>query len=98
MPVPVVHVVGVPLVRYGYVAAFRSVLVRMALMLRVLGLFDKFMREAVEMNYLMTEPVIMDDSALRSLIGTIRKTPYAEGIRRTLAAVPQPAQRLATVA
>ena len=38
MPVPVVHVVGVPLVRYGYVAAFRSVLVRMALMLRVLGL------------------------------------------------------------
>ena len=38
VPVPVVHVVGVPLVRYGYVAALRSVLVRMALMLRVLGL------------------------------------------------------------
>ena len=57
-------------------------------MLRILGLFDKFMREAVEMNYLMTEPVIMDDSALQKLIGPIRKTPYAEGIRRTLAAVP----------
>jgi nucleoside-diphosphate-sugar epimerase len=57
-------------------------------MLRILGLFNKFMREAVEMNYLMTEPVIMDDSALQKLIGPIRKTPYAEGIRRMLAAVP----------
>jgi len=60
-------------------------------MLRILGLFDKFMREAVEMNYLMTEPVIMDDSALQALIGPVHKTPYAEGIRRTLAAVPKKA-------
>ena len=59
--------------------------------LRVIGLFDKVMREAVEMNYLMTEPVIMDDSALQGLIGPIRKTPYAEGIRRTMAAVPEKA-------
>ena len=35
----------------------------------------------------MTEPLIMDDSALQRLIGPVRKTPYAEGIRRTLAAV-----------
>jgi nucleoside-diphosphate-sugar epimerase len=60
-------------------------------MLRVIGLFDKFMREAVEMNYLMTEPVLMDDSALQELIGPIRKTPYAEGIRRSLAAVSRKA-------
>ena len=59
--------------------------------LRVIGLFDKFMREAVEMNYLMTAPLIMDDAALQGLIGPIRKTPYAEGIRRTMAAVPQAA-------
>ncbi len=59
--------------------------------LRVLGLFDKFMREAVEMNYLMTEPVILDDRALQGLIGPIPKTPYAEGIRRTMAAVPRAA-------
>ena len=58
------------------------------LLLRLVGLFDKFMREAVEMNYLMTEPVIMDDSALRQLIGPISKTPYAQGIRLTLDAVP----------
>jgi nucleoside-diphosphate-sugar epimerase len=76
-------------------AAGRRLSVRVAgkTMLRILGLFDKFMREAVEMNYLMTEPVIMDDAALQSLIGPIRKTPYAEGIRRTLAAVPKTAQQ-----
>jgi nucleoside-diphosphate-sugar epimerase len=56
-------------------------------MLRLLGLFNPFMRELVEMNYLMTDPLIMDDSALRRLIGPIRKTPYAEGVRQTLAAV-----------
>ena len=72
-------------------ATGRKLKVRVAgkTMLRVLGLFDKFMREAVEMNYLMTEPVIMDDSALQELIGPIRKTPYAEGIRQALAAVPK---------
>ena len=56
-------------------------------MLRVLGLFNRMIREMVEMNYLLTEPLIMDDSALQRLIGPIRKTSYAEGIRQTLAAV-----------
>jgi nucleoside-diphosphate-sugar epimerase len=55
-------------------------------MLRVLGLFSRMMREMVEMNYLLTEPLLMDDSALQRLIGPVRKTPYAEGIRQTLAA------------
>ena len=56
-------------------------------MLRVLGLFDKLLREMPEMHYLLTDPVILDDAALQRLIGPVRKTPYAEGIRRTLAAV-----------
>jgi nucleoside-diphosphate-sugar epimerase len=56
-------------------------------MLRLVGLFVPLMREFVEMHYLQTEPVIMDDSALQKLIGPIRKTPYAEGVRQTLAAV-----------
>jgi len=56
-------------------------------MLRVLGLFNRMIRELVEMNYLMTDPVIMDDTALQGLIGPIRKTPYSEGIRQTLAAI-----------
>jgi len=64
-------------------------------MLRVLGLFSPLMREMVEMNYLLTDPVILDDSALQSLIGPVHKTSYAEGIRRTLAAVGQPEQALA---
>lgn len=55
-------------------------------MLRLVGLFKPFMRELVEMNYLMTEPVLMDDSALQALLGPVAKTPYAEGLRRTLAA------------
>ena len=51
-------------------------------LLRVLGLFNPLMRELVEMNYLMTEPVVLDDSALTELIGPIAKTSYEEGIRR----------------
>jgi hypothetical protein len=55
-------------------------------MLRVIGLFNPLLREMVEMHYLLTEPVIMDDTALQKLIGPIAKTPYPEGIRQTLAA------------
>jgi len=56
-------------------------------MLRVVGLFNPVVRELVEMHYLHTDPVVMDDSALRQLIGPIAKMPYAEGVRRTLEAV-----------
>jgi hypothetical protein len=43
------------------------------------------------MHYLQTDPVILDDGALRQLIGPIHKTPYADGVRQTLAALrPQP--------
>ncbi|SOZ34779.1 NAD-dependent epimerase/dehydratase family protein [Cupriavidus neocaledonicus] len=67
-------------------------------MLRLIGLFNPFMREMVEMHYLMTEPLILDDSALRGLIGPIHKTPYAQGIRQTLAAVPRNRARAAVTA
>jgi len=56
-------------------------------LLRLLGLFNPMMREMVEMHYLLSEPLIMDDSALQRLLGPIRKTSYAEGVRQTLAAV-----------
>lgn len=56
-------------------------------MVRLAGLFDPFMRELVEMHYLLTNPVLLDDTALRGLLGTVHKTPYAEGIRQTLAAL-----------
>lgn len=54
-------------------------------MLRFIGLVNPFMRELVEMNYLMTQPVIMDDSALQQLIGPIHKTSYRDGVRAVLA-------------
>jgi hypothetical protein len=60
-------------------------------LLRVIGLFNPLMREMVEMHYLLTEPLIMDDSALQQLIGPIAKTSYSEGIRQTLAATRPPA-------
>jgi nucleoside-diphosphate-sugar epimerase len=67
-------------------------------MLRVLGLFMPMMREMVEMNYLMTEPVIMDDTALQKLIGPVRKTSYQEGVRQMLEAVRQSERVAATLA
>jgi len=67
-------------------------------LLRLIGLFKPMMREMVEMHYLQTDPVIMDDSALQGLIGPVHKTPYAEGIRQTLAAVANRQAPAATVA
>jgi nucleoside-diphosphate-sugar epimerase len=70
-------------------------------LLRLAGLFSPMMREMVEMHYLMTEPLLMDDSALYRLLGNVRKTSYTEGLRLTLEAYQrasqQPASRLATV-
>lgn len=55
--------------------------------LRVMGWFNPFMRELVEMHYLQTQPVIMDDSALQALIGPLHKTSYQDGIRLTVQAM-----------
>lgn len=55
-------------------------------LLRIAGLFDPFMRELAEMHYLLTDPLIMDDSALHTLLGPIAKTPYLQGIQATLEA------------
>jgi nucleoside-diphosphate-sugar epimerase len=54
--------------------------------LRIMGLFNPLMREMVEMNYLQTRPVVLDDLALRGLLGEIRKTGYEEGIRQCVEA------------
>lgn len=63
--------------------------------LRTLGLFNRVLRELVEMHYLQTTPVLLDDSALRGLLGPLPKTSYDEGIRATLAALPRPEPRRA---
>jgi len=56
-------------------------------MLRLMGAFNPLLREFVEMRYLMTDPVLLDDSALRTLIGAPRKTSYDDGVRATLASL-----------
>ena len=53
-------------------------------MLRVLGIFNPLLREVVEMHYLWTTPVKLDDTRLRQLLPNLHKTPYAEGIRATI--------------
>jgi nucleoside-diphosphate-sugar epimerase len=81
---------------YAYAGRKLQMMVAGKTMLRVLGLFNPIMRELVEMNYLMSEPLVLDDSALQALIGPIRKTSYDEGIRLALAGAssqPQPATR-----
>jgi nucleoside-diphosphate-sugar epimerase len=55
--------------------------------LRLMGLFNPLMREMVEMQYLQTTPVILDDSALQRLLGPVKKTSYDEGIQKTLEAM-----------
>lgn len=66
--------------------ADRSPRIRVAgkFMLRTLGIFNPIVRELVEMHYLQTTPVLMNDMALQQLLGPVRKTPYIEGIRKTL--------------
>ena len=61
--------------------------------LRVLGLFNPFLREVVEMHYLWTTPVKLDDARLRQLLPNLHKTPYAEGIRLTINAMRTDAAR-----
>ncbi|MBV9873329.1 MAG: NAD-dependent epimerase/dehydratase family protein [Verrucomicrobia bacterium] len=55
-------------------------------MLQLLGLFNPFLREIVEMHYLITQPLFLDDSALTNLLGPLNKTSYEEGVRASLAA------------
>jgi nucleoside-diphosphate-sugar epimerase len=57
------------------------------LMLRAAGLFNPLFRELVEMHYLHTTPVIVDDSALRRLLPNVVKTPYEEGVQQCIDAL-----------
>ena len=57
------------------------------LILRLMGLFNPFLREVVEMHYLWTTPVALDDSRLRRLLPNLRKTSYEDGIHATLEAM-----------
>jgi nucleoside-diphosphate-sugar epimerase len=53
-------------------------------MLKILGWFNPDIREVREMIYLQETPVILDDSKLVAKLGAVRKTPYDEGILKTI--------------
>jgi len=54
-------------------------------MFRLVGLLNRTARSAYEMAYLFDDPVLLDGSRYRSLIGTpYPATPYEEGARRTM--------------
>lgn len=56
-------------------------------MLRIMGFFNLFLREVVEMHYLWTTPVALDDSRLRGLLPGLEKTSYEAGIQATVEAM-----------
>jgi nucleoside-diphosphate-sugar epimerase len=55
--------------------------------LKMLGWFNPEIREVAEMIYLQETPVILDDSKLIAKLGDVPKTPYGEGIRKTIDAL-----------
>jgi nucleoside-diphosphate-sugar epimerase len=52
--------------------------------LALFGIVNPMMREIAEMYYLYDSGFILDDSALRSRLRTVIKTPYADGVRQTV--------------
>ncbi|WP_194842016.1 Rossmann-fold NAD(P)-binding domain-containing protein [Gracilibacillus salitolerans] len=49
-----------------------------------LGLFNKDMKEVVEMLYLTEDPVVLSGEKYEKYIGTLPRTPYRQGIKQTL--------------
>jgi len=70
----------------AFAATGKTMKIRVAgkTMVRVMGLFNPLMRELVEMHYLQTTPVLLDDTALTTLLGSVKKTRYAEGVKRSV--------------
>ncbi|ELK45954.1 SDR family NAD(P)-dependent oxidoreductase [Halobacillus sp. BAB-2008] len=56
-------------------------------MVRMLGLFDKMMREFVEMMYLYEQPVVLSGAKFEREIGPVPTTSYKDGIGRTMEAM-----------
>ncbi|KAB8139354.1 NAD(P)H-binding protein [Gracilibacillus oryzae] len=67
------------------------------LMIQLLGLFDKNMREVVEMFYLTKEPVVLDGELYEREIGPIPKTSYEEGLKETLRSLAETREQEETV-
>jgi len=55
------------------------------LLMRFVRSMNPYIRELHEMQYLLEQAVLLDDSKLQALLGDLQKTSYGEGIRQTLA-------------
>ncbi len=55
------------------------------LMMRVVRAMNPYIRELGEMQYLLDQPLLMEDARLAVLLGGLRKTSYVEGVQQTLA-------------
>jgi nucleoside-diphosphate-sugar epimerase len=53
-------------------------------MIRFIGLFNRQMREVVEMFYLNEEPVVLMGEKYEKLIGPVPRTSYREGLKQTI--------------
>ncbi|MGE6489199.1 SDR family NAD(P)-dependent oxidoreductase [Paenisporosarcina sp. NPDC076898] len=53
-------------------------------MIRFLGMFNRQMREVVEMFYLNEEPVVLNGEKVEKLIGKVSNTSYEEGLKQTI--------------
>ncbi|WJE52771.1 NAD(P)H-binding protein [Bacillus cereus] len=65
----------------GYTKPIMTVKKRM---IGMLGLFDKQMKEFLEMLYLTEEPVVLSGEKYESYIGEVPKTSYREGLKETI--------------
>lgn len=54
------------------------------LMIRLIGLFNPFMREMNEMMYLTEEPVVLSGVKYESVIGEVPKTSYEKGLEEII--------------
>jgi nucleoside-diphosphate-sugar epimerase len=55
--------------------------------MRIVAMMNPYVREMREMQYLLSQPVLLEDSALDNALGGLKKTAYPVGIRETLATV-----------
>ena len=53
-------------------------------MIKLIGLFDKQMKEYVEMLYLTEKPVVLSGEKYEKYIGILPKTSYYEGLKETI--------------
>lgn len=65
---------------FGFTKSLRTV---STTMIRLLGLFQPFMKEMVKMMYLTEEPIILSGEKYETHIGALPRTSYLQGLKET---------------